>query len=347
VRHGYLFFAAIPVTASPPISLGIGLVVILAGTVSADEPPTPDVTTSKLSEIRMRDACILPDESTQTYYLVASARSGVRAHTSRDLIHWEGPHIIYRTPPEMWGADVHIESIWAPEIHFYKGKYYLFLTFSSTKKFPEQWRNWRPRVQRASQILHSDAPLGPFQPFSDEPTLPADMMTLDGTLWVEDGVPWIVYCHEWVQIVNGTVERMQLTDDLSATVGEPVRMFFGSDAKWNRPSASEGCWVTDGPWLYRSKSGKLFLTWSSYSKTGYTVGLAVSDSGKLAGPWKQRPEPIYQNDGGHSMLFHRFDGQLMMALHAPNSGPNQRIHLFEMEDTGETLRIVREFPDSE
>jgi hypothetical protein len=87
------------------------------------------------------------------------------------------------------------------------------------------------------------------------------------------------------------------------------------------------------------------MPWSSFSPTGYTVGLAISDSGKLAGPWRQQAEPIFAENGGHSMLFTTFEGQLMMALHSPNEGPEQRIHLFEMEDNGETLRIVRRFPD--
>jgi hypothetical protein len=73
------------------------------------------------------------------------------------------------------------------------------------------------------------------------------------------------------------------------------------------------------------------------------TGLAISESGKLAGPWLQQQEPIYREDGGHPMLFRTFEGELMMALHSPNQGPNQRIHLFEMEDTGETLRVVRRF----
>jgi beta-xylosidase len=287
---------------------------------------------------------VLPDEETQTYYMVASARgAAVRAYTSKDLVNWEGPHIVYRTPQEMWGEEVNIRSIWAPEIHKYKGKYYLFVTFDSTHQFPEQWRNWLPRVRRASQILVSDTPLGPYKAFRNEPTLPADMMTLDGTLWVEDGTPYMVYCHEWVQVVNGTVEMMQLKDDLSATVGEPELLFRGSDAPWNRVSPDHGCFVTDGPWLYVSKSGKLFMPWSSFSETGYTVGVAVSDSGKLAGPWKQNAESLYTDDGGHSMLFKRFDGQLMMALHSPNNR-EARIHLFEIEDTGETLRVIRKFP---
>jgi hypothetical protein len=41
------------------------------------------------------------------------------------------------------------------------------------------------------------------------------------------------------------------------------------------------------------------------------------------------------------MLFRTFDGKLIMSLHSPNSGPNQRMHFFELEDTGETLRVIR------
>lgn len=333
------------------VLVGFGPVSI--GLLAAADPPAPKVTTAQLSDIWMRDACVMPDVAGGTYYMVASDRgAAVRAYTSKNLVDWEGPHVIYQTPDDMWGNDVEINSIWAPEIHAYKGKYYLFLTFSSTREMGEQWNgwgeqwsNWPPRVRRASQVLVSDTPLGPFKPFANEPTLPADMMTLDGTLWVEDGVPYMVYCHEWVQISNGTVEMMRLKDDLSATMGKPVRLFRGSEAPWNRPSPEHGCFVTDGPWIHRSKSGKLFMPWSSFSKTGYTVGLAVSASGKLAGPWTQQEKPLYTDDGGHSMLFRRFDGQLMMTLHTPNGGRETRIRLFEIEDTGETLRVLRPFPE--
>lgn len=340
---------------------GLTLLLLPVGVSRAQEGPAPapevelEIATAKLADIWMRDACVLPDEATQTYYMVASARgAAVRAYTSKDLVDWEGPHIVYRTPDAMWGGDVEIRSIWAPEIHAYKGKYYLFLTFSSTKELGEQWNewggrwsNWPPRVRRASQVLVSDDPLGPYEAFSNEPTLPADMITLDGTLWIEEGVPWMVYCHEWVQISNGTVEKIRLTDDLSATVDKPELLFRGSEAPWGRPSPEHGCFVTDGPWIHRSTSGKLFMPWSSFSTSGYTVGVAVSESGKLAGPWTQRKEPLYTDDGGHSMLFRRFDGQLMMTLHSPNGGRETRIRLFEIEDTGETLQVVRPFPVAE
>lgn len=297
-----------------------------------------------LADVRMRDVCILADEATKTYYAVSSAGRSVRAFMSKDLLTWEGPQTIFQTPPDFWG-DVNIKSIWAPELHAYKGKYYLFLTFDTDSLFPEQWRNWLPRVRRGSQVLVSDSPTGPFKPFQNHSTLPVDMMTLDGTLWVEDGVPYMVFAHEWVQIKDGTVEMVQLKNDLSETVGEPVRLFDGSDAVWSRKSPQYSCHVTDGPYLYRSKSGKLMMIWSSFGKGGYTVGVAVSASGKLRGPWAQQSEPLFAQDGGHGMIFRRFDGQLMLVLHQPNK-MTERAHLFELEDTGETLRITSAFPST-
>jgi arabinan endo-1,5-alpha-L-arabinosidase len=87
--------------------------------------------------------------------------------------------------------------------------------------------------------------------------------------------------------------------------------------------------------------------WSSFDDRPaghrYQVGVAIADSGKLAGPWKQEAKALMPEvDGGHSMLFETFEGKLMMVLHSPGNG-NTRAKIYEMEDTGETLRVVREF----
>ena len=308
------------------------------GSWNAPMPAPRDV---KLADERLRDSCVWTDPATQTYYLVSAGRRGpngrrtVVQYTSKDLQTWNGPRVIFEIPEDFWTK----RGIWAPELHSYKGKFYLFLTFDSDQQFPEQWRNWLPRVKRGSQVLVADAVDGPFKPFANHSTLPVDMMTLDGTFWVEDGVPYMVFCHEWVQIKDGTVEYVQLKDDLSETVGEPKRLFNGSDAPWVRKSEQYGCVVTDGPWLYRTKTGKLVMLWTSGGATGYTTGLAISETGKLAGPWKHQTEPVFGADGGHAMLFHRLDGQLMMILHQPNKVPDERAPIFEMEDTGDTIRI--------
>ena len=301
-----------------------------------------DSPTVKLADVRLRDCCIWPDTNSQTYYLVSSTgrrgphgRPAVIEFTSRDLTNWTGPRVIFEVPENFWAQ----RGIWAPELHEWRGKFYLFLTFNTDDQFPEQWRNWPPRVKRGSQILVSDSPAGPFAPFANHATTPADMMTLDGTFWVEDGVPFMVFSHEWVQITDGRMEYIRLKDDLSAAVGEPHWMFQASDAPWSQKSKDTGCHVTDGPYLYRSKTGKLMMVWSSFGVGGYEVGLAISQSGKLAGPWEQQAQPLFAHDGGHPMLFRRFDGQLMMILHSPNHPPDERARLFEVEDLGDTLRL--------
>jgi arabinan endo-1,5-alpha-L-arabinosidase len=349
-----------PVFRSILLCLCVPVVSVSSANAATEGPPRPapatviDVTrqfegaaplsTRKLADFRMRDACVFVDEKERRYVMVAAGDGDtVRAYTSTDLVQWTGPHIVFAADAATWkGAD--LRGIWAPELHAYRGRYYLFLTYNTATPLSEQWRNWLPRVKRASSVLVADSPLGPFRPFSDKPTLPEDMMTLDGTLWVEDGVPWMVYCHEWVQIVVGTIAKVRLADDLSATVGEPTRLFFANDAPWAKRNDQYGCYVTDGPWLHRSKTGKLLMLWSGFGAGGYTVAVAESQSGKLPGPWVQQPEPVFTGHGGHPMLFRRFDGQLMMALHRPNRPPDERIQLFEMEDTGDTVRIRREFP---
>lgn len=49
-------------------------------------------------------------------------------------------------------------------------------------------------------------------------------------------------------------------------------------------------------------------------------------------------------EGPHT-IFKRFDGQLMLVLHSPNKN-TERAKLFEIEDTGETLRIKAPFNPS-
>jgi len=301
----------------------------------------------KLAEIRLRDGNMLANPTDGWYYFVTSMvgrddsgrKPTISAFRSKNLIDWEGPFVVFVAEDNTWEG-IDIIGIWAPEMHFYKGKYYIFTTFNTSEKLCEQWIDWEPRVIRGSVVLVSDSPLGPFRTFSNKPVLPTDMMTLDGTLIVEDEIPYMVYCHEWVQIVNGTIEIIQMKDDLSEVVGQPKRLFWGSMAPWK--SSRNTSFVTDGPSFHKSKSGKLFMIWSSFSDTGYTTGIAVSESGNIFGPWHQQAEPLYTNDGGHGFIFTRFDGQLMLVLHQPNS-KNERFRLYELEDTGETLKITEEF----
>jgi hypothetical protein len=71
--------------------------------------------------------------------------------------------------------------------------------------------------------------------------------------------------------------------------------------------------------------------------------VARSKSGKLEGPWEQLDVLIGDNSG-HGMLFRTFEGQLMLVLHQP-FGAQARANLYEMEDMGDNLRVVKHRAD--
>ncbi len=302
-----------------------------------------------LADINVRDPFILPVEKEGVYYLYASSSTtengksygGMIAYKSTDLKTWEGPIRVFDVPRDNYLTG----KVWAPEVHKYKGKYYLFATLNTDIQWKAAPKGAVPYQHRCTQIFWSKKPEGPFLPFKEKmPATPIDQMGLDGTLWVEDEIPYMVYCHEWVQVRDGGMNLIQLKKDLSGTVGNPVRLFCASSAEWSTGSGDENnkTYVTDGCFLYRSKTGELLMAWSSFLKGTYAVGVAQSATGKITGPWIQQKEPIFVN-GGHSMIFTDFQGRLCLVLHSPNSpGGMERAKIFELEDLGNTLRVKGE-----
>ncbi len=83
------------------------------------------------------------------------------------------------------------------------------------------------------------------------------------------------------------------------------------------------------------------MLWSSFGRKGYAVGIAESKSGKLGGPWFQHEDLLFAEDGGHGMVFKDFEGRLMLVFHQPNRGSKERAKFFEIEDTGDTLKLFK------
>ena len=182
----------------------------------------------------------------------------------------------------------------------------------------------------------------------DEPVTPKGWQCLDGTLYIDKAEkPWMVFCHEWVQVYDGQVAAVPLSDDLSEAIGDPIILFRASDAPWggNLVKKNEKFHngnITDGPFLHRMKNGTLIMLWSNFTNDGYATGYARSAWGEIQGPWIQEENPLYALDGAHSMLFYTFDGQLMMSLHSPNAHTKKRILLFQMVEDGDHLHIINE-----
>lgn len=289
----------------------------------------------QLNEIQIRDPFILREGNTLYLYgstdpdIWRSAGIGFDVYKSQgDLNEFEGPFPAFRPPMDFWAE----KNFWAPEVHCHNGSYYMFATF-----LPKEGR-------RGTAVLKSSSPLGPFIPISDGPVTPRDWECLDGTLFVENNLPYMVFCHEWQQVGDGQICVLPLTADLSAAAGESKLLFSASSASWAHPliGRAPGSYVTDGPFMYRAKNNALLMLWSSFGASGkYCIGVATSSSGKLAGPWVQQPLPLYEADGGHGMLFEALDGRLHLAIHTPNKSPLERALFLPIEETDGTLVLAK------
>ena len=278
----------------------------------------------RTDEINIRDPFVLLYNG--VYYLYGTrgatcwgAATGFDVYTSADLETWEGPIPCFENDGTFW-AD---RNYWAPEVHPWQGTWYMFASFKSETR------------HRGTAILRAETPQGPFVPWSDGPVTPADWECLDGTFFADDqGTPWIVFCHEWVQVGDGEIWAMPLTKELRAPAGEPRLLFRASEAsfvKQVRHSSGQVGYVTDGPFLWRARDGRLLCLWSSLAETGYTQALAVSDTGRIDSHFSQLP-PLFDRDGGHGMLFKTKDGSLMLTLHSPNEHLKERPRFIPLDE---------------
>ena len=281
----------------------------------------------KNSEINIRDPFVVVKDNKYYLYGTRAKDFGIKTggfdvYIGENLSDWSEPLQVFDS--RKFGLDKH--SNWAPEVHFYNGRYYMLATFEMENGM------------RGTYSLVSDAPDKEFVLCSEKALTPADWWSLDGTLYIsENGEPYLVFCHEHVQILDGTVCYVKLNDTLTEAVGEPVVMFRGSDAK-GAVKVDDGRYVTDGPFLYRGLNNRLYMIWSSVVNHQYYQCIAVSDNGEIDGSWIQL-DPIFTKDGGHGMIFVATDGSLKLSLHCPNNQPDERPVFFDIVDTGATLAI--------
>jgi hypothetical protein len=333
-------------TRKAPTTLALLSAALLPLAALGQKPALPAVRQNvPLDSIRLSDPFIMADQRTHTYYMTGT---GGLLWQSKDLKRWTGPTKVAQPDTTSWmGAN---PMIWAAEIHPYKGKYYYFGTFTN-RALKIDADKGGTLERRAVHLLASDQPAGPYRPAGDATYLPANMSTLDGTFWIDkDKKPYLLYCHEWVQNQNGTVEKIELKPDLSGTTGPAQILFKASDSPWSRENPRTGPArpnkVTDGPWVFRTKTGKLGMLWTSWIYDVYTQGVAYSATGTLAGPWKQEPQPITPPNYGHGMLFRTFEGKDLLVLHSHQDikGRYHRVpHLFEVDLSGDKLVLGKAY----
>lgn len=211
------------------------------------------------------------------------------------------------------------EHIWAPEIHFLFGKWYIY--FAGGEK-DDIW-NIRPYVlecQGMDPMTDKWVEKGKMGRAEDD-VFSFEAFSLDATIFENKGK----YYYVWAEKVSvgPQISNLYIAEMESAYKLKTVQVLLTSpDYDWER----YGFWVNEGPAVIKH-NGKLFLTYSA-SETGikYCVGMLTADENSdLLDPlsWKKERYPVLQTDEkrgiygpGHNSFTVDEEGNDIMVYHA-------------------------------
>ncbi len=209
--------------------------------------------------------------------------------------------------------------IWAPELHFLFGKWYIYFAGGEHENV---WKI-RPYVlecQGPDPMNDEWVEKGKIQR-SDDDIYSFDSFSLDATVFENKGKYYYIWAEKvagGVGISNLYIARMQ-----SAYKLETAQVLLTTpDYDWERVDI----WVNEGPAVIKH-DGKIYLTFSA-SATGecYCMGLMeVDENADLLDPheWKKRKKPVLCSDRekgfygpGHNSFTEDEDGNPVCVFHA-------------------------------
>ena len=167
----------------------------------AGQRPAPQVRTVSLKELSMSDPFIYPDPETKTYWLTGTGGS---LYKSTDLEMWTGPYNVI----DLSGTWMQGNFVAAAEIHKFNGKFYYAGTWNNHSVCIEQVPRRYNVPLNQTQLLVSDKVDGPYLPLVKDSLFclgPTTWDIIDGTLYEENDTVYMVFVHEWTQLIDGTM----------------------------------------------------------------------------------------------------------------------------------------------
>lgn len=233
--------------------------------------------------------------------------------------------------------------IWAPEIHFLFGKWYIYYAGGEKEDI---WKI-RPYVLECQGNDPMNDPwveMGKMRRAKDD-EFSFEAFSLDGTVFENKG-EWYYIWAEKVgvgrQISNLYIAKMEN----GYTLNTVQVLLTTPDYDWERV----GFWVNEGPGILK-KDGKIYMTYSA-SETGicYCIGmLSVDEKDDLLDPrnWKKERYPVLASDEkkgiygpGHNSFTKDENGKDIMVYHArteteiigdPLYNPNRHAMLMKIQ----------------
>ena len=211
------------------------------------------------------------------------------------------------------------DHIWAPELHFVMGKWYIYFGAGDAEN---KW-NLRPYILECQGMdPMQDAWIEKGTPVrAENDTFSFEAFSLDATVFENHGIWYYVWAEKvgvGKMISNLYIARMSSPWEL-----ETAQVLLTTpDYDWERV----GYWVNEGPAVIR-KNGRIFLTFSaSETGTAYCIGMMTADENSdLTDPrsWTKSRYPVLESapgigiyGPGHNSFTVDEDGKDIMVFHA-------------------------------
>ena len=211
------------------------------------------------------------------------------------------------------------EHIWAPEIHYVMGRWYIYFAAGSAE---DKWKI-RPYVlecQGDDPYTDTWKEMGKMKRCGDD-EFSFKAFSLDATVFEHHGTWYYIWAEKvgvGKQISNLYIAKMKSPYEL-----DTIQVLLTTpDYDWERV----GFWVNEGPAVLK-RNGKIFLTYSA-SETGvaYCIGMLTADEdADLLDPksWVKERNPVLRSDDsmgvygpGHNSFTVDDDGNDIMVYHA-------------------------------
>lgn len=193
---------------------------------------------------------------------------------------------VFEREPLSNGASPHI---WAPEIHFIRGKWYIYYTVTTSDNTPWDIRPHALECADADPMTGTWKNLGRLQ--KTDPDSPAFTgFSLDHTVFEHKGELYLVWAQNYPKYSSLLLSKMSNP----WTIDGPTVVIAEPEYNWE----THGFKVCEGPSILK-RNGRIFLVYSASGTDAlYCLGMLTADENSdLLDPssWVKTPYPVLQS----------------------------------------------------
>jgi arabinan endo-1,5-alpha-L-arabinosidase len=257
-------------------------------------PPSPVGTITPTRETPAHDPVMI--KQNDTYYLFTTG-NGVSRYSSKDMKNWrkESP-VFSKTPDWVTKALPNFRggSMWAPDISYHNGKYYLYYSVSAFGKNTSCIGLVVNKTLDSASVDYKWVDMGKVIQ-----SVPGRDMwnAIDANLVIdENNVPWLAFGSFWEGM-----KLVKLNTDL-ATVAQPEQWYTIArrPRSFDAQDTSAGNAAIEGPFIFKKdKYYYLFVSWDYCcrgERSDYKV--VVGRSEKVMGPYLDKNGMAMSQNGG-------------------------------------------------